>query len=330
MKDETRQGSILRRTLLAGGLLGMATTGLRAQQSPLTEPPNFLIVPFSSGGSQDAIARRFAEALKRTSNTVFRVENLPGAGGIVAVNQLVDRPRDGRTLLWGSSGLICNTPLLSRSSTIFNPVSDFAAVCTLIKIPFLLFASNDFPASDLAELKKKVTAKNTLTFSGGETGSANHIAGEVLLRNLGLNGLHVPYRQISQSVIDVAEGRVQLGISSWQNISPFLKDSRIKILSVLSDTHLPVARNLPTVSEQGFGNFDIEGWTGLFFAKGVSEKCILEYDTSVKSLLQNEDIISFVHALGCQITYRDHREAELFVIKDISKYKELLTKYSLI
>ncbi len=278
MHGSSLNSSISRRVALTG-LLALAASRQAARAWSPADGVRSLIVPFSAGSLADIAARKYADLFGKSGASPFVVENFPGAGGVIATQQLMKRPRDGKTLLWGTSGIVCVAPLLSKAPLEFDPRIDFVPVCTLTRTPFVLFAAKDFPASNLGDLQRMMSgAKEPISYAAADTGSANHVAGEVLLEKLGLKGLHIAHRQNQQAYLDVAQGRVSLGIFGWQNVSTLVESGRVKVLSVLSDTPLGAQPSLPTVQSQGFGNFEIEGWSGLFVAKGATDAVVAEQE----------------------------------------------------
>lgn len=330
MTDETRQVSIRRRTVL-GGLLGVTATGLRAQGSANSDAMRSIIVPFAAGGVVDTLGRKIADSLRPGLGKTFLVENFPGAGGVIAANQVLKRPANGRTLLLGNSGLIVNTPLLSKTPLGFDPQNDFVPVCTLVNIPFMVFCAKDYAASDLKGLQRLgESRKESLLFATQMVGTANHIAGEVLLQRLGIRGTHVPYKDTNQLVIDVAEGRVPIGITNWADLSAFLAVDKVKALGFLSDTPSPLAPDVPTVMSQGFGSFDIQGWIGLFLAKGVPDRIALEYEDGIKTLFRNPGFVNFMMSAGLVPVFRGRDDSRVFIQNEIQRYKQLLHKYNIV
>jgi len=330
MKKKSRQVFITRRTAL-GGLLGMVATGRSLGMIDSVGIPRTVIVPFTAGGAGDLLGRKLAQLLSKTSNAPLIVENISGASGAIAANELLKRPHDGAALLLGNSGLICSTPLLIKGQVGFDPQVDLVPICTVADAPFLLFARKDFFANNLGELQRLYMGGNQhLTFATSEVGSGNHLAGEAILQRLGLQGTHVPYRVGSQAIIDIVEGRVQLGIFGFANISAFLESNKVKVLCVLSDTPLEPLPQIRTVMAQGFGKFDIQGWYALFVASGTSQSIIKEQERVMKSIFDNSDINAFIKKMGYLPAFRDRHHSEAYVNDEIRRYKELLQQYKVI
>jgi tripartite-type tricarboxylate transporter receptor subunit TctC len=322
--------SITRRTVLAGlaALAGEVAIGqtLRAAGSPRS-----IIVPFPAGFVTDALARRLAELFEEVHGVPFVVENLPGAGGVIAATQLLKRPADGRTLLLAHSGLVCNLPLLAETPLAFNPRQDLVAVCTLADTPPFAFVGKSYPAHSLRELQRVSRGADApLLFATPAQGGAYHIAGLVLMEKLGIKAEHVPYRDGNQLLADVSEGRVAVGIHSWDTIAPFYQAGRIAVLCSFSEAPFAFAPQVPTPASAGITGVDINGWVGLFVAKGSPPAAVAEYAREVAGFFRTRSLAAFLTARGIHPGYRDPEASKAFVEAEIHRYEQLLRTYGLV
>lgn len=322
-------GTMATRRRLVGAMLGAAAAGARAQ-TPAAQALS-LILPVSPGAMIDLVGRRLAESLRLATGQTMLVENVPGAGGAVAASQLARRAADGRTLLVGTSGMICIQPLTSKGQLDYDPVVDFAPVCAIARTPFVLFARADYPASNLKELQRlRSGTRDTLLYAGNDPGSANHVAGVVLFGRLGIGATLVPYRQNHQAFVDVVEGRVDLGIYSWQNIAPLVAAGRARILAVLSERALKYAPSIATVSAQGFGSFDIQGWFGLFARKGTAQSTLEEHERHAQRILNDGRFADLLDESGQEPYFLGTRAFRAYVEGQSRRYAELLASLRLI
>jgi tripartite-type tricarboxylate transporter receptor subunit TctC len=79
-------------TTAAGGGAGAdACAGLEGENVTL-------VVPYSPGGGYDSYARQIAPTLGEKTGTTVVVENKPGAGGLLGLNQLLSTEPDGTTI----------------------------------------------------------------------------------------------------------------------------------------------------------------------------------------------------------------------------------------
>jgi tripartite-type tricarboxylate transporter receptor subunit TctC len=96
--------------LLGAWLCALALHAVGAQ--PHTSRPLRVLVPAPAGSSVDVLARVLAERMKDVLARAVVVENLPGAGGTVAIAAVARAEPDGRTLAIGFNGPLAFAPYL--------------------------------------------------------------------------------------------------------------------------------------------------------------------------------------------------------------------------
>ena len=95
MEDSTLQ-RVAVFALAAGGLFAFTAPGT-AQQYPSRTVT--IVCPYPAGGPTDQTARVIANFLSKKFNQNFIVENVTGAGTIIATNRVAKASPDGYTLL---------------------------------------------------------------------------------------------------------------------------------------------------------------------------------------------------------------------------------------
>jgi tripartite-type tricarboxylate transporter receptor subunit TctC len=284
-----------RRLLLAGILLAAASRKPAHGAGLPSSGAGSILVPFGAGGITDRVARKLAEHLEESWKAKFVVENYPGAGGRIAASKLLQRPADGRTALLAHSGLFSSPPSLAPKSSDFDPQRDLIPVCLVAEVPLFLFAAKGFPADDLRQISRNASLRSKpVLFATPAVGGAAHMAGEVVLRHLGLHGEHVAYKDSSQMMLDVLEGRVALGINSWDSFQQFLPSGRIKILCALQDAAFPAAPGAPTAADLGLRNFDVKGWYALVVAKGTEPQAVLALGEAVRYAFEQRGFAEYL------------------------------------
>src|SRR5688572_26690665 len=134
--------------LLLFALLLAASTAM-AQHYP-TKPVR-LIAAAAPGGNPDVLARMLAAKLAESLGRPFIVENIPGAGGVVAAELVARSAPDGHVLMLGDSGAMAINIALNPKVS-YHPLKDFALVTALAAVPTVLVAPASFPATSLEEL----------------------------------------------------------------------------------------------------------------------------------------------------------------------------------
>ena len=141
--------------LLAALLLAIA---LGAQAEDYPSKSVRLIAAAAPGGNPDVLARLLAAKLAEVFARPFIVENIPGAGGVVAAELVARASPDGHVLMLGDSGAMAINPALNPKLT-YNPLRDFALITALAAVPTVLVAPAALPPSSLSEFVALAKAK---------------------------------------------------------------------------------------------------------------------------------------------------------------------------
>src|SRR5262245_36306410 len=177
-----------------------------------------IIVGFTPGSATDISGRMFAQKLSEAWSVPVTVENIAGGGGSVGGERVSKAAPDGYTLYWGANGAMTINPSLLPNPA-FEPQRDLAPIARLLVSPSILAVNNDVPARTVAELIALAKAQpGKLSVASPGTGTPQHIASEVLKRQLGLDIVHVPYR--GAVFTDVIGGRVTMTFQNAGAIRP--------------------------------------------------------------------------------------------------------------
>lgn len=153
----TRLLKITSTALLLAGLLSVAAPGAAAQTG--AEAQFFkgksvrLVVGYGSGGGYDTYARMIAPSLSKTLGANVIVENLPGAGGIVALNRTATSPPDG-LLLQIVNGTGAALSQLLEISTVRYDVLELTHLGTVSASPWIWMVGPNSPIKTPADALK--------------------------------------------------------------------------------------------------------------------------------------------------------------------------------
>jgi len=139
--------------VIAGIVQGAALTGATAETFP--SRPIRLIVGFTPGGPADVPARFIAEHLQTRLGQPVLVENKPGAGGMIALNDVLSQPRDGYTLQLCTYFDALNTILYKNVS---YKLADIAPVTQIAKYYYLLTLAKSLPVDNFDDFLRYAKA----------------------------------------------------------------------------------------------------------------------------------------------------------------------------
>ena len=248
-----------------------------------------LVVPYPPGGGIDVMSRVIGLQLSQRWGQPVIIDNKPGAGTIVAAENVARSAPDGYTLMITTDATITINPHLYAKLP-YDPVKDFVPVTQLVFLNQLLLANPGVPAGDLKELiahAKSNPAK--LNYASYGSGSQPHLAMEMLKSQTGIDIVHVPYKGIPQAVPAAIANEVQLTFSGAASSIAHLKSGRLKALAVGGKTRLNLLPEVPTFAEQGFPDIPSNAWFGLFAPAGTPRDVVMKLHAEVMRILSDPE-----------------------------------------
>ena len=214
-----------------------------------------MLVGFPPGAGIDISVRLVCVRLSETFSRQFVVDNRAGAGGNIAVEMAAHATPDGYTLLGLTSGAVIAQSAYRKVP--FDVGKDLAPVGMIAIAPLILTAHPSVAAKSLKELVALAKAKpGHLSYATPGTGTAPHVAGELLKLELGIDLLHVPYKGNAPAIADVVGGNVLLSFSNILTALPQVKSGRLRPIAVTSLKRSEIAPDIPTVAESGVPGFE--------------------------------------------------------------------------
>jgi tripartite-type tricarboxylate transporter receptor subunit TctC len=265
--------SLLRRLMLALLLLTAgAAPGLAQAWPPKTVK---IVVPFGAGSTPDIVARLIADGLGRKyPDSVFLVENKPGASGNLGTDAVAKAAPDGATLGVSIGGpLAINTLLFSALP--YDPRKDIAPIAQLVTQPSALAVSPELKVNSVAELVALIKANpGKYNFSSIGNGSLSHLAMEAIALKAGTKLVHVPYASSPQAIMAVIRNDTQMACLPAASVVALAKAGKVKLLAVSTAQRSPFLPEVPTLKESGI-DVEADAWNGLI-APGGTPKAIID------------------------------------------------------
>lgn len=277
--------------LLACGALALAATivptaGMAADAYP--SQPIKLVLPFAAGGQSDVVARIAAERLTSALGQPVVVENVGGAGGMIAASKVARSPADGYTLFLPNASTLTIAPHLQPSSGV-TP-SSFAPIATVSQFPLVLVVNSKSPYKSLADVIAAAKSKpGKLSFASPGVGTTPHLAGETFSQEAGITITTVPYKGGAPALNDVLAGQVDLYFEAPGTIVPHIQAGKLRALAVTGKKRMAALPNVPTVAEQGFPKLTLESWAAFVAPKGTPPAIIERLRTEIEKVVKSQD-----------------------------------------
>jgi tripartite-type tricarboxylate transporter receptor subunit TctC len=222
-----------------------------------------MVISTGPGMSTDILGRLLADRLSRQLGQQFVVENIAGAGGIVAAQNVARATPDGYTLLFtGGSVLVTNA--FAYKSLPYDAARDFVPVALVTRASgFLVLVTPSLPVGSIAELVALTKAQpGKISYAMEVSNTFVAIVGRMLNRTAGTDMAEIPYKSIAQAMQDTMAGRTQVIFSSVASAESALRAGKLKLIAVTSSKRLPAWPEVPALIESYPSlNLDAVGFT---------------------------------------------------------------------
>ncbi len=252
--------------------------------------PVRILVGFTAGTAPDVAARLLAGKFADAWGSPCIVEDVTGAGGNLATEQVAKARPDGHTLLMGgNSTLVFNPNIYDKLP--FDPVRDFAPICQIFVASNILVVHPDVPAKSLAELIALIKASpGKITYGHTGVGTSQHLAGELFKYRTHLDIQAVAYRGTTAMMPDLLAGRINMAFGNIVNVLPAVRDGRLRPFAVTSRQRAALAPELPTMIEMGYPGFEAVPWFGLLAPAGTPQEIVDKLHADTMKVLSMPDV----------------------------------------
>jgi tripartite-type tricarboxylate transporter receptor subunit TctC len=282
-----------------------------------------LIVGFPPGGSSDAMARIVQQGLEKQLGQSVVIENKPGAGAMIAVDQVAKSAPDGYTIGLGGAGALGSNLGLGEKMP-YDPRKDIAPVTGLAGSPFMLAAAPSLKGKSLRDviaLAKSDPGK--LVIGHGGNGTLMHLTAEMLNQMAGTKIALVPYRGIAPVVNDLIGGHVTLGIVDPPSAMAALQGGKIETVAITSAKRFPRLPEIPTFAEAGLPGFESNGWFGIVAPAATPPDVIARLNAAFVAVLKDPEVVERIRALGSEPMPMTPSEFAAFTAREIDKWMKV-------
>lgn len=310
---------------LAAALVGALCAGFAAAQTWTPSKPVRFIVPQAAGGGADTIGRVIGAALSERVGQPVVVDNRPGANGGVGAEALIRAPADGHALLLVFTSMMAINPAV-YAKTSYDPVGDFRPLGTVCDLPLVMMASNSVPANSAPELVALAKQKPELVFAASSgNGAFSHLLVEMFNSRSGIKLTHIPFKGEAAAVQHlIANQGPVIYFGTPVPAIPAVQSGRLKGLAVTTARRLEQLKDLPTLQEQGMGDYNEGFWYGVVAAAGTADNVAAAYDRHLRSISTSPTVGATVSKMGCAPFTSSADEFAARIKSDLAKYAAIV------
>jgi len=285
-----------------------------------------IIVPSASGGGTDILARSVAQKITETLKQSAIVENRTGGGSIVGSEYVARSLNDGYTILMGSiANMVMNKILIPKLP--YDPEKDFLPIGYISAYPFVLMARADLPINNFQEFVQYVKSRpDKLSFGTAGIGTLQHVWFSVLLNNLNLQVLHIPFKGAAPVHQEMLGGRIDFMFDNMSAAKQYVLSRRLKGIAVSSLDRTALLPNVPTINESGITKFDGESWFGLFVPVNTPTNIVNKLRQVMSDINRDTEFVSKVERDGGRMLNLSPENQQIFLRDELSKWSAAIQK----
>jgi tripartite-type tricarboxylate transporter receptor subunit TctC len=275
---------------LAASLLAacsLASGAASAQTYP--DRPVTMIVAFPPGGADDATARMIQDAMQKALGQPIVIENIGGAGGMIAAAKAAHSAPDGYTILQHQDALAAGMTLYPDRT--FDAEKDFVPIGLVNTVSNTLAGRPTLPPNNFKELLAwmKQPGQNAKIGHPG-VGSFGHLAEVLAFQEMGVKVTQVPYRGAGPALVDLLGGQVDLGPISAVVAQPLVKSGKLKAYAIIGRQRFAGLPELPTMIELGYKKLDIDFWHMLLAPVGTPKPIVDKLNAALRTALADPKV----------------------------------------
>ena len=277
-------------SILAASLLTIIPgSGPASAQSYPTRPVTMLVA-FPPGGADDATARILQDPMQKALGQPIVIENVAGAGGTLAAAKAAKATPDGYTILLHQNSLAAAMTLYPKRT--FDAEKDFVAIGLVNTAAGVLAGRGDLPPNSFDELLQWIKTPGLIVkFGHPGVGSWGHLAGVLIVQELGMTVTQVPYRGAGPVLIDLLGGQVDMGVQSAIADAALIRDKKLKAYAIVGRKQFAGLPGLKTLGELGYKKLHFDFWHALFAPAGTPRPIVDKLNAALRTAMNDERLL---------------------------------------
>jgi tripartite-type tricarboxylate transporter receptor subunit TctC len=292
-------------------------------QTPSSQPPLRLIVPFTPGTGIDLIARTVGPKLGERLGRPVVVDNRAGASGNIGTEAAVRAAPNGATLLVSVNTLVMNRSLYPQLP--FDPIKDLVPVSLTSWGQLLLVTHPGTGFKTAADLIAAAKARpGRVNYASPGVGTPHHLSMELFKTTAGVFLTHIPYRGTGPALTDILGGQVETMFLPIHVALPHVRSGKLVALGIGSDKRHALLPQVPTLAEARAGNVNVDMWFGVFAPPGTPADQVARLNRELKEILAGPEVRTAFESQGMEPATSTPDEFRRLVEKDADRWAKLI------
>jgi tripartite-type tricarboxylate transporter receptor subunit TctC len=207
----------------------------------------------------------------------------------------------------------------------WDPIKSFTPVGLTIKSPQVIVVNKDVPARNLKELIDYAKANPAkLNYASSGTGTVQHIGTELLALRTGTRMVHVPYRGAGAAMTDLLSGQVNLLITTPPAVVSHIRSGAVRALAIASKNRHPMLPDVPTTSEEGIKDVELDAWFGVYAPAGTSAAIVKRLAVEMEKLVTSSEFKRRAEDAGTYATFMGPADLDAFTRSELVYWSDVI------
>ena len=313
------------RRSLARLALALCAAGACGGAAAQADKPISLVVGYAAGGSADFVARVVGAELARRLGRQVIVENVAGASGMLAVQKVLAAPPDGGLIYMGGTDTVL-VPMVNPKVRL-DWDKDLQPIGRMTTVPMVFAVPGSAPYATLQDLvAASRKAPQGITYAIPGIGTMQHLYGALVAHQYKARLTHIPYRGGAAITNDLVGGTVDAAVLVLSTAMPFIKDRRIKALSVSDVARVPQLPGVPRLGEEpGLDGVSLPLWQGLFVRSGTPAAAVAAYERALLEAMAQPEVKDKLAESGITAAPLGGAALRTFIAPQARLYKDIVS-----
>ena len=294
---------------LAASIFSACILASGASAETYPDRPVTMLVAFPPGGADDAIARILQDPMQNALGQPIVIENVGGAGGIIAAAKAARTEPDGYTILLHQDALAAAMTLYPNRT--FDAEKDIVTIGLINTAAVILAGRPTLPPNNFNELLRWMKQPGqSIKVGHPGVGSFGHLADVLVMQELGVRATQVPYRGAGPALVDLLSGQVDLGPISAVVAGPLVNTGKLKAYATIGRKRFAGLPGLPTMGELGYKKLDIDFWHMLLAPAGTPRPIVEKLNSALRAALADAKVDKTFAEGGMDLYQEDEETPE--------------------
>jgi len=309
-------------------ILAAIAMPVAAQRTSTDPAPGFpsrplrVIVPFAPQGPNDQLARMIGLKLTESWGQQVIIDNRPGGGTVIGTELAVRSSPDGHTMLMISLSTAVNP--VFKTKLPYDTAKDLLPLLNLAVSPNILVLHPAVPANNVSGLLALAKANpGGIIYASGGTGTATHLAGELLASMGGVKMTHIPYKGANPATLDLLGGRVSWMFGTILPTLPHVRSGKLRAIGISSLKRAAALPDVPAIAE-ALPGFEALSFYGIGVPAGVPKPVMVKLNTEIARIITMPDTREQLRLQGADAVGDSQTEFTAFFNKEMMKWAKVI------